>query len=107
MSTAAQAAAPAPTFSYPDTRLYIDGQWCDAADGRTMAVFNPATGEEIGRLAHAGIADLDRALAATQKGFEIWRNTPAAQRAALMHKAAQLLRERADTTARELTMEQG
>lgn len=107
MSTAAQAAAPAPTFSYPDTRLYIDGQWCDAADGRTMAVFNPATGKEIGRLAHAGIADLDRALAATQKGFEVWRNTPAAQRAALMHKAAQLLRERADTTARELTMEQG
>ena len=46
---------------YPLTQLLIDGQWCDAADGKTMAVFHPATGAEIGRLAHAGIADLDRA----------------------------------------------
>ena len=34
---------------YPHTQLLIDGQWCDAADGKTMAVFNPATGAEIGR----------------------------------------------------------
>lgn len=92
---------------YPDTQLHIDGQWCDAADGKTMAVFNPATGAEIGRLAHAGTADLDRALAAAQKGFEAWRTVPAHERAALMRKAAQLFRERADTTARHLTLEQG
>ena len=53
-------------MTYPNTQLFIDGQWQDAADGRTLAVVNPATGKEIGRVAHAGIADLDRALAAAQ-----------------------------------------
>ena len=64
-------------MTYPNTQLFIDGQWQDAADGRTLAVFNPATGKEIGRVAHAGKADLDRALAAAQKGFETWRDMPA------------------------------
>ncbi|MCA0325752.1 MAG: NAD-dependent succinate-semialdehyde dehydrogenase [Proteobacteria bacterium] len=107
MTTAtAPATAPAAT-QYPNTQLYIDGQWCDAADGRTLGVFNPATGQEIGRLAHAGRADMDRALAAAQKGFETWRNVPAIERAAIMRRAAQLLRERADSAAREMTLEQG
>ena len=65
-------------MAYPNTQLLIDGQWQDAADGRTLAVVNPATGKEIGRVAHAGIADLDRALAAAQKGFLQWRDVPAA-----------------------------
>ena len=51
-------------MTYPDTQLFINGQWQDAASGKTLAVFNPATGQEIGRVAHAGIADLDAALAA-------------------------------------------
>ena len=96
-----------PSPDYPDVQLHIDGQWCDAEGGRTMAVFNPATGAEIGRLAHAGRADLDRALAAAQQGFETWREVPAHERAALMRRAAQLFRERADATARQLTLEQG
>ena len=95
------------TPAYPHTQLHIDGQWCDAQGGKTMAVFNPATGAEIGRLAHASRADLDRALAAAQKGFETWRAVPAHERAALMRKAAQIFRERADETARHLTLEQG
>ncbi len=49
--------------SYTDTRLLIDGQWVDAASGKTIDVVNPATGKVIGKVAHAGIADLDRALA--------------------------------------------
>ena len=77
-------------MSYPNTQLLIDGQWQDAADGRTLPVFNPATGAEIGRLAHASRADLDRALAAAQKGFETWRAVPAHERAALMRKASRL-----------------
>ncbi len=81
-------------MSYPDTQLLIDGQWQDAADGRTLPVFNPATGAEIGRVAHAGIADLDRALAAAQKGFEAWRDVPAIERGRIMRRAAGLMRER-------------
>lgn len=94
-------------MSYPNTQLLIDGQWQDAADGRTLPVFNPATGAEIGRVAHAGIADLDRALAAAQKGFEAWRDVPAIERGRIMRRAAGLMRERADGIAAILTQENG
>ena len=92
---------------YPNTQLFIDGQWCDAADGRTLPVFNPATGLEIGRLAHAGVPDLDRALAAAQRGFELWRKVPAAERATIMRRAGALMRERAEAIGQVLTLEQG
>ena len=94
-------------MAYPNTRLLIDGQWQDAADGRTLAVNNPATGSEIGRVAHAGIADLDRALAAAQKGFLAWRDVSAVERSKTMRRAAALMRERAAEIAVLLTQEQG
>ena len=94
-------------MTYPNTQLLIDGQWQDAADGRTLPVHNPATGAEIGRVAHAGIADLDRALSAAQKGFETWRDVPALERQKILRRAAGLMRERADTIAALLTQEQG
>ena len=97
----------AQTVNYPDTRLLIDGQWQDAADGRTLTVVNPATGAQIGRVAHAGKIDLDRALAAAQKGFETWRDMPALERQKILRRAAELMRERADATAAILTQEQG
>ena len=93
--------------AYTDTRLLIDGQWADAASGKTINVVNPATGQAIGKVAQAGIADLDRALASAQRGFEVWRNIPAHERAATMRRAAGLLRERADAIAQLLTQEQG
>ena len=94
-------------MSYSDTQLLIDGQWCDAVDGRTLAVFNPATGQQIGHVAHAGKADLDRALAAAEKGFSVWRDLPAMDRARIMRRAAGLVRERAAEMATLLTLEQG
>ena len=94
-------------MTYPNTQLFINGQWQDAADGRTLAVFNPATGKEIGRVAHAGKADLDKALDAAQKGFETWRDMTAADRSKIMRKAAGLMRERAAEIAPLLTQEQG
>ena len=45
-------------------RLLIGGQWVDAADGRTFATHDPATGNEITRVAHGGPEDVDRAVAA-------------------------------------------
>jgi len=94
-------------MTYPDTRLFIAGQWQDAADGRTLPVVNPATGKEIGRVAHADTVDLDRALTAAQKGFEVWRDMPAIERAKTMRRAAVLMRERADAIAAIMTQEQG
>ena len=94
-------------MTYPNTQLFINGQWQDAADGRTLAVFNPASGKEIGRVAQAGKADLDKALDAARKGFETWRDMPPAERAKTMRKAAALIRERAADIAPLLTQEQG
>ncbi len=94
-------------MTYPNTQLFINGQWLDAADGRTLAVFNPATGQEIGRVAHAGQADLDKALDAAQKGFETWRDMTVAERSKIMRRAAALMRERAAEIAPLLTQEQG
>jgi succinate-semialdehyde dehydrogenase/glutarate-semialdehyde dehydrogenase len=94
-------------MTYPDTQLYINGQWLAAADGRSLAVVNPSTGQQIGRVAHAAKADLDKALAAAQKGFETWRDMTAADRSRIMRRAAGLLRERAGDIARLITQEQG
>ena len=92
---------------YPNVQLLIDGAWRDSASGNTLPVVNPATGDVIGTLAHAGRADLDRALEAAQKGFQAWRKVGAFDRYKLMRKAAELLRSRADAIAPLLTMEQG
>ena len=107
MSSTTATANPTSTSSYTDTRLLINGEWCDAASGRTIDVVNPSTGKVIGKVAHAGTADLDRALAAAQKGFEAWRRIPAPERATTMRKAASLVRERAADIGRLLTQEQG
>ncbi|MET0387571.1 MAG: NAD-dependent succinate-semialdehyde dehydrogenase [Polyangiales bacterium] len=93
--------------AYSDTQLLIDNQHCEADGGRTLDVLNPATGARIGGVAHASIADLDRALAAAQRGFEAWRWVPAHERAAVIRRAAGFVRERAEHIAQLLTLEQG
>lgn len=94
--------------NYPaDIQLLINGQWRAALARESLPVFNPATGQEIGRVAQARAADLDLALAAAQSGFEVWSRTPAYERANTMLKAALLLRERSESIATLMTLEQG
>jgi len=95
------------SIAYPNTQLFVDGAWGAAASGRTLPVMNPATGKQIGTLAHAEKADLDRALAAAEKGFAAWRKISAFERYKMMRKAANLLRDRLDLVATLMTMEQG
>jgi len=92
---------------YSDVLLFIDGEWTKAAGGRSIPVVNPATGEPVGTVAHAGTGDLDRALEAADKGFRLWRKVSAFDRSKIMRKAADLLRSRVDTIAPLLTLEQG
>ncbi|CAM5351028.1 succinate-semialdehyde dehydrogenase/glutarate-semialdehyde dehydrogenase [Aquamicrobium terrae] len=95
-------------MSYPETvLLHINGRWKPAASGKTLPVLNPASEAVLGQLAHAGIADLDEALAAAEAGFAIWSRTPVFERYKLMRKAAELLRVRADKIAGLMTSEQG
>ena len=94
-------------MTYPHVQLLINNEWRPGRGNATIPVHNPADGSVIGSVARATIADLDEALAATEKGFAIWRNTPALERSKTMRAAAQLLRERADAIARLMTLEQG
>ncbi|HEY1130139.1 MAG TPA: NAD-dependent succinate-semialdehyde dehydrogenase [Roseateles sp.] len=94
-------------MNYPNTRLFIGDRWRDASDGRTISVVNPATGEAIGTVAHAGEPDIDHAIAAAQQGFLAWRSLASAERNRIMRAAAALLRTRATEIARALTQEQG
>ena len=92
---------------YKDVQLHIAGKWGPAQAGKTLPIVNPATGEEIGTLAHAEQADLDQALQAAEKGFQVWRRVSAYDRSKQLRKVADLLRSRADDIAKLMTMEQG
>ena len=93
--------------TYPDVKLFINGEWRDAIGGETLSVVDPATEEVIGKIAHARKADLDLALEAAGKGFKIWRDTSAFERSKLMRKAADIMRSRVDAIAYMMTREQG
>jgi succinate-semialdehyde dehydrogenase / glutarate-semialdehyde dehydrogenase len=93
--------------AYPALQLHIDGEWIDAQDRRTQTIIDPATGEAIGEVPLATSADLDRALAAAEQGFRRWRKAGADERGAVLAGAARLLRERAETIARNATREEG
>jgi len=92
---------------YPDTLLLIDNEWREALDGARINILNPATGAKIGEVASASRIDLDLALDAAQRGFDVWKNVSAHERCSVMRSAAALLKQRADSIARLLTAEQG
>jgi succinate-semialdehyde dehydrogenase / glutarate-semialdehyde dehydrogenase len=95
-------------MTYPtDLALYIDGTWRSGEGRDTHNVANPATGETLAALPLATAADLDEALAAAERGFAKWRHTDVNERAGLLHKAATLVRERAEQIAVLMTTEQG
>jgi succinate-semialdehyde dehydrogenase/glutarate-semialdehyde dehydrogenase len=92
---------------YANLELFIDGQWLNG-DGRAGEdVINPATEKPLARLPHASTADLDHALEAAKKGFAVWRATSPYERAKIMRKAADLIRERYDVISKTLVQEQG
>ena len=66
-----------------------------------------ATGEEIGKVAHAEKADLDRALAAADKGFKAWKKVSPYDRYKVLRKAADIIRGRADDIGKIMSLEQG
>jgi succinate-semialdehyde dehydrogenase/glutarate-semialdehyde dehydrogenase len=90
-----------------DLGLYIAGEWRSALGRDTQPVLNPATGESLDHLPLATTQDLDDALEASERGFKAWRTTPPEARAAVLHRAAALIRERADMLAAIVTREQG
>jgi succinate-semialdehyde dehydrogenase/glutarate-semialdehyde dehydrogenase len=88
-------------------RMYIDGQWVDADSGRTLGVINPATEEVLAEIAYGGRAETRRAVEAAAKAMPAWMKKTAWDRAKVLKKTAELMRERLDAIARTLTLEQG
>jgi succinate-semialdehyde dehydrogenase/glutarate-semialdehyde dehydrogenase len=93
-------------YMYPNVQLFINGGWHDG-QGEPLPVLNPATDERIGTVAHAKQADLDRAIAAAERGFEQWRRTVPLERARILRRTAALLRERSEPISQLMTLEQG
>lgn len=85
----------------------INGQRWASSGVRTVDVLNPATEEAIGTVELIDAAGLDQALAAAARGFTVWKNTSAYDRATVMRKAVAIIRSRKDEIARVMTLEQG
>ena len=92
---------------YAELGLYIDGKWHNGQGRKGEDVLNPATEKPLAQLPHASKADLDQALEAAKKGFAVWRATSAFDRAKIIRKAAELMRERYDAIAKIMVQEQG
>lgn len=91
--------------TYPDLKLYIDGQWRCASE--TMPVINPSDESTIGTLPVARQSDLDDALEAAAKGLKTWSRTAPRKRAEIMMRASALLRERNEEIAYTISSELG
>jgi acyl-CoA reductase-like NAD-dependent aldehyde dehydrogenase len=100
---------PARAFISQSHRLLIGAERPEAADGRTFATVDPATGLEITQVAHAGPEDVARAVAAARAAFAEapWATMPAAGREALMHALADAIEERAEEFAQIESLDNG
>jgi acyl-CoA reductase-like NAD-dependent aldehyde dehydrogenase len=87
--------------------MFIDGQWVDSANSETLTVTNPATGENIDSVPKGSREDAKLAIDAAYDEFLKWSTTPPSERAKLLFKLAQALRDHQSDLARMLTMEQG
>ncbi len=91
----------------PATGLLIGGIWRASSDGTTFDVTDPATGRVIAAVPDATDADLQAAVDAAATALPGWRETPAIERARVLRRAADLVRERSGIIAEIMTGEQG
>src|SRR5262245_21229452 len=91
----------------PYRMVYINGQWTDTATGQRLAATNPATEETIAEVAFGTREDCKRAVDAAVKALPGWMKLTPYDRAKVLKKTADLMRDRADKLARDMTMEQG
>lgn len=89
------------------TQAYIDGRWCDADDGTTNRVYDPATGSEIAQVARCATAETRRAIEAAARAQNPWRQRPAKERANLLRRLFELMMEAQEDLAKIMTLEQG
>src|SRR5271154_351958 len=90
----------AQVLNLPEHRdAFYGGKWHKAKSGRSADAINPGTGESLGPVADCSAADIDAAVGAAKAAFPAWRNTPPFERARLLRRAANVLREHAEELA--------
>jgi succinate-semialdehyde dehydrogenase/glutarate-semialdehyde dehydrogenase len=90
-----------------DEQLLIGGAWVEAGGGERFDVTDPATGEVVGTVPNAGQEDIRAAIDAAAAALGDWASLPAIERARILRRAADLIRERKSEIGRVMTMEQG
>jgi phenylacetaldehyde dehydrogenase len=90
-------------------RLLVDGQWVEAASGKTFVTTDPATEQEITHVAHGEAEDIDRAVAAARRAFEEgpWRTITPSARGQIIWRLADLLEKHADEFAELEALDNG
>jgi aldehyde dehydrogenase (NAD+) len=88
-------------------RNYIGGKWVESCSGQTFTRNNPANGELVATFTKSTPADVDAAVEAAKEAFKSWRLYPAPKRGELLFKAANILNDRKEQLAREMTEEMG
>src|SRR5690606_26288959 len=89
------------------TAVLIDGQWTAAANGKTIDVTNPATGDVVATVPNGGTLEAERAIASSARAFQSWRQTTAEQRAKVLRRWFELMNEHQEDLAAIMTAEQG
>src|SRR6202049_3821444 len=88
-------------------QAYIDGGWCDADNGKSFPVTNPATGELLAQVPNMEAAETRRAIEAAKAAWPEWRRKAAKERATLLRKWSDLVMANVDDLAKIMTAEQG
>jgi succinate-semialdehyde dehydrogenase / glutarate-semialdehyde dehydrogenase len=88
-------------------QCYVNGQWIDAAEGGTITVTNPATGDIIGTVPQLGKAETRSAIVAANSAYPAWRAKTAAERSAFLRRWFDLILENKEDLAHLMTAEQG
>ena len=88
-------------------QFYINGEWVDPVDPKSLEVINPATEEVIGKIAMGNSQDVDKAVAAAKEAFESFSQTTKEERLALMGKILEVYQSRYDEIAETISSEMG
>ncbi|WP_175747658.1 aldehyde dehydrogenase family protein [Burkholderia ambifaria] len=86
---------------------YIDGQWVDPADAKSIDVIDPSTARPYAQLRIGGAADVDRAVGATKQAFDAYSRWPVGERVALLRRVLEIYQRRYDEVAHTISQEMG
>lgn len=88
-------------------RLYINGEWTEGSEGKTIAAYNPSNGEKLADFIDASHADVDAAVEAAQNAFKTWKNVSIEERSKLLLQIADLIDENRERLAMVETLDNG